>query len=163
MNTIRNGWLWPATLIMAVLAAVTLIVTAMPLPAHAQDAGAELRAFEKRVNEGMAKGDYDYAASLQAQDGIRVHPLAGVIRGREALRNYFAMLAKGWAHTKETITWMVANGNHVAAAITFHATNRKTGKSVNVPMALLADFNSNGMIKWSRIYFNAAVGRKAKR
>lgn len=162
MSTIQKSGLWPATLVVSMLAAVALLATAMPLPAHAQDAGAYLRAFEKRLNEGMAKGDYDYAVSLQEKNGIRVHPLAGVIRGREALRNYFAALAKGWRNTKETITWMVADGNRVAAAITFHATNRKTGKTVNVPMALLADFDSHGMIKWSQIYFNAARGRKAK-
>ena len=155
MNATAKRHALGSAVLLASMLLIGLVMTGMPSSATAQDAGQYLRAFEARLNAGMAKGDFDYAVGLQAVDGIRVHPIAGVIKGREGLRDYFADLATRWRDMKETITWLVAKGNHAAAAITWEATNRKTGKRVKLPIALLADFNANGKIEWSEAYFNA--------
>lgn len=162
MNTTRTGYPRRVALCVCALGIAAFTFAAVPPAAYSQDAGQYLRAFIDRLNEGTAKGDYDYAVGLQAEDGVRVHPTAGVIKGRAALRDYFAHLATRWKDTHETITWMTANGNHAAAAITWEATNRKSGKRIKLPMALLADFDANGMIKWSRVYFYLGSPKKKK-
>jgi SnoaL-like domain len=160
MKPIRRGFAQRATLVFAMLAATSMMFVAFPLTAFSQDAGQHLRAFIERLNEGTAKGDFDYAVSLQADDGMRVHPHAGVIKGRKALGAYFASVAKDWADATETITWMVADDSHAAAAITWSATERKSGKHIKMPMAFIADFDSAGKIKWSQIWFDFGAAMK---
>jgi predicted SnoaL-like aldol condensation-catalyzing enzyme len=153
MSAMRKSRVGRAAFVLWLLAATSTVFVALPVPAFAEDAGQQLRAFIERLNEGTAKGDFDDAVGLQAEDGIRVHPIAGVIKGRKGLSDYFASVSKRWAGAHETITWLAADGNHVAAAITWEATNRESGQHMKLPMAFLAEFDANGMIKWSQIYF----------
>lgn len=160
MHAKRTGQRRRAALAVWMLAAASLMLVAFPWSAYPQDAGRHLKAFIERLNEGTAKGDFDYAVSLQAEDGVRVHPIAGVIEGRKGLRDYFANLSKRWADAHETITWLTADGNRAAAQITWEATNRESGQHMKLPMAMLAEFNGNGRIKWSRVFFYLGAPKK---
>jgi len=138
-----------------------LVLLSIPTTSHAFDATQQLRKFIDRLNDGNARGDFDYAVSLQAPDGIRIHPIRGVIKGRKALRDYFEFISKHYTDPKETLTWVISDGNRAAAGITWDATVTKSGKHIIMPMALLCEFDDNGMITWSQIFFDYGRAEKA--
>ena len=160
MNTRRKSHILRAGLWVGMLVLMAMPFMTMPSTLFAQDAGRLMKENIARLNEGVAKGDYDYAVSLYAEDGIRITPLTGEIKGRKAVGDFFAAVYKDFSDGKETITWMSAEGNRVAAAITWEAIERKTGKHVNLPMAMLAEFDASGKIKWSQMYFDFAKAMK---
>jgi len=111
-------------------------------------------------NAAMAKGDFDKAASFFAENGVRIHPVAGEIKGRKAMRDFFAGLDKDWADQHCTVTWHTGNGNRAAAAFYWEAKQRSSGKAVKLPIVLITEWDEKGKQTWSHEYFDTGAFAK---
>jgi predicted ester cyclase len=94
------------------------------------------RIFEEVINEKSL----DATSELFSEDH-ELHPEAGIAPGPEGMKQAFAGLHEQFPDVRVTIDSMVAEGDMVAARLTFTGTDAATGERATWPEVVLTRFS----------------------
>jgi ketosteroid isomerase-like protein len=121
------------------------------------DADAWLTACIETINANLPPNlDPDALASLYAEDCLNIQPLrelpGGPLRGREAMRRFFATFDAHWAEWAHIEVSRMTEGNRAVWETVAQGTHKKTGKFVKMPVVFFLEFDQYGKIKEERVY-----------
>jgi steroid delta-isomerase-like uncharacterized protein len=114
------------------------------------------------------QGKLDEWLKVVADDAVVVSPLGGTIKGKEAIKAFFAQTLKSFPDAKVNIQQLVAEGNVVAMEYVFTGTNTgpttlptgeqvpPTNRRITSPSVDIATFDGSGRLKSLRQYFDMA-------
>jgi ketosteroid isomerase-like protein len=139
---------------------IALLLLGAPSWALAVDYEKAARDQFATLNAGMSKSDMDKAASIFSEDAVLIHPVAGELKGRTAIRNLLASFDKDWKDMKWTIKWLSAQGNKVGLQFDWEGTQKSSGKHVLMHIALLEEIDNAGKRKWSYEFFDTGAFAK---
>jgi ketosteroid isomerase-like protein len=129
-------------------------VTRNPKP---HDTDAWLTAYIDTVNANMPPNlDADAVASCFAEDCVNIQPLrelpGGPLRGREAMRKFYATFDAHWADWTHLELSRMTEGKRAVWEGVAQGTHKKTGRFVRMPIVFFLEFNECGKIKEERVY-----------
>jgi ketosteroid isomerase-like protein len=121
------------------------------------DADAWLSACIETFNANLPRNlDPDALASLYSEDCVNIQPLrelpGGPLRGRDAMRRFFASFDAHWADWTHVEVSRMAVGNRAVWEGFAQGTHKKTCKFVKMPIVFFLEFNQDGKIKEERVY-----------
>ena len=118
--------------------------------------------------DAFNRGALDDWMKMVAEDVELVTPMAGTIKGRDAVKGYFAQMRVTFPDARVDVTKMVAEGNAVVTEYTFTGTHKgpmltstgetipPTNRTVSGPAMDIGVFNDKGMLTSLRQYFDTA-------
>ena len=116
------------------------------------------------------KGKLDDWVKTVAPDAELVTPMAGTIKGRDAIKGYFEQMRQTFPDMRLDVHKMIAEGNTVAIEYTFTGTHKgpmqlptgesipPTNKTITGPSLDIAVIDEKGQLKSLRQYFDTANG-----
>lgn len=121
------------------------------------NADAWLTAFIDTVNANMPPNlNPDAVANCFAEDCVNIQPLrelpGGPLRGREAMRRFYATFDAHWADWTHLEVSRMTKGNRAVWEGIAQGTHKKTGKFIKMPIIFFLEFDEYGKIKEERIY-----------
>ena len=121
------------------------------------DADALLTTCIETINTNLPPNlDPDALASLYADDCLNIQPLrelpGGPLRGREAMRRFFATFDAHWADWTHVEVSRMTKGNRAVWETVAQGTHKKTGRFVRMPVIFFLEFDESGKIKEERVY-----------
>lgn len=121
------------------------------------NADAWLTAFIDTVNANMPPNlNPDAVANCFAEDCVNIQPLrelpGGPLRGREAMRRFYATFDAHWADWTHLEVSRMTKGNRAVWEGIAQGTHKKTGKFVKMPIIFFLEFGEYGKIKEERTY-----------
>jgi ketosteroid isomerase-like protein len=124
---------------------------------HPQDADAWLTAYIDTVNANMPPNlDPDAIAGCFAEVCVNLQPLrelpGGPLRGREAMRRFYATFDAHWADWTHVEVSRMTQGNRAVWEGLAQGTHKKTGKFVKMPIVFFLEFGQDGKINEERVY-----------
>ena len=138
----------------ALLAIASLLVFSSS--AFAVDAGRWVKSMESGFNSAMKSGDVASLAAGWTEDSVRIHPFAGEVRRRDGQSKLLQSFYDGWKDQVLKVHNYFAKGNLLAVEWSWTGTHRESGKTVTLDEFVLFDLDNEGMVKWSRQYFDTA-------
>ena len=100
--------------------------------------------------------DPDALADLYAEDCRNIQPLrevpGGPLRGRAAMRRFFATFDAHWADWKHVEKHRVVQGKVGVWEGVAQGNHRKTGRFVSLPIVFILEFNADGKVQEERVY-----------
>lgn len=122
-----------------------------------QNADAWLTAYIETVNANLPPNlDPAALASCYAEDCVKIQPLreppGGPVRGREAMRRFFATFDAHWEDWSHVDVSRMTYGNRAVWETMAQGTHKKTGKFVSMPVVFFFEFDQDGKVKEERVY-----------
>lgn len=120
--------------------------------------------------EAFNKGNLDEWMKTVADDAEVVTPMAGTLKGRDAIKGYFAQMRETFPDSHLDVHKMIAEGNTVVVEYTFTGTHKgpmrtptgetipATNKTLSGPALDIAVIGDDGKLKSLRQYFDTARG-----
>lgn len=114
------------------------------------------------------KGKIDDWMKTVAEDAELVTPLAGTIKGRDAIKGWFTEMRQTFPDAHIDVHKMIAEGNTIAIEYTFTGTNKgpmrlptgdsipATNRTLTGPSMDIAVVDDNGRLKSLHQYFDTA-------
>jgi ketosteroid isomerase-like protein len=100
--------------------------------------------------------DADAVANCFAEDCVNIQPLrelpGGPLRGRAAMRRFFATFDAHWADWTHVETNRMTVGNRAVWEGVAQGMHKKTGRFVKMPIVFFLEFDKDGKIKEERTY-----------
>ena len=118
--------------------------------------------------EFFNQGKLDEWLKVLADDAEVISPLGGTVKGKEAIKAFFAQTLKSFPDAKVNIGQLVAEGNVVAIEYVFTGTNTgpttlptgeqvpPTNRKISSPSVDIATFDGSGRLKSLHQYFDMA-------
>jgi steroid delta-isomerase-like uncharacterized protein len=118
--------------------------------------------------DAFNQGKLDDWMKTVAEDAELVTPMAGTIKGREAIKGYFEQMRETFPDAKVTIHKMVAEGNTCVTEYTFTGTHKgpmvtatgdtipPTNRAISGPAMDIGVLDDKGMLTSLRQYFDTA-------
>jgi steroid delta-isomerase-like uncharacterized protein len=131
---------------------------------------ADSKQIARQAIEWFNQGKLDEWSKTIAEDAELFSPMAGTIKGRDAIKGYFAEMRETFPDAKVTIHKMVAEGNTCVTEYTFTGTNRgpmrlptgetipATNKTISGLALDIGVVDDNGQLKSLHQYFDTASG-----
>jgi steroid delta-isomerase-like uncharacterized protein len=131
---------------------------------------ADSKQIARQAIEWFNQGKLDEWIKTVAEDAELFTPMAGTIKGRDAIRGYFAQMRETFPDAKVTIHKMVAEGNTCVTEYTFTGTNRgpmrlptgdtipATNKTISGLALDIGVIDDSGQLKSLHQYFDTASG-----
>lgn len=116
------------------------------------------------------QGKIDEWSKMVRDDAQLVTPIAGTIKGRDAIVGYFKQMRQTFPDARIDIHTIVNEGNSIAVEYTFSGTNKgpmqlptgqmipPTNKALSGPSADIAEIDNEGKLKSLHQYFDTARG-----
>ena len=142
---------------MRTLVLVTALFVAVTGSTLAQDVNKVLTDAISGFNSLMAKGDLDSMAMGYTEDAVRIHPLAGVVKGRDGQKGFLKFLYDNYSDQKLSEGRRVVQGNKAAVEWIWEATHKESGKRVKLEELVFLEFDRSGLVKSQRQYFDTAA------
>jgi steroid delta-isomerase-like uncharacterized protein len=129
---------------------------------------ADLKQMARQSIDAFNQGKLDDWMKTVAEDAELVTPMAGTIKGREAIKGYFEQMRKAFPDAKVTVHKMVAEGNTCVTEYTFTGTNRgpmrlptgdtipATNKAISSLALDIGVVDESGQLKSLHQYFDTA-------
>ena len=120
--------------------------------------------------DAFNKGNLDEWMKTVADDAELVTPMAGTIKGRNAIKGYFVQMRETFPDAHLDVHKMIAEGNTVVVEYTFTGTHKgpmrtatgetipATNKTLTGPALDIAVIGDDGKLKSLRQYFDTARG-----
>jgi steroid delta-isomerase-like uncharacterized protein len=131
---------------------------------------ADAKQMARRSIDSFNKGNLDDWIKTVADDAELVTPMAGTIKGRDAIKGCFVQMRQTFPDAHLDVHKMIAEGNTVVVEYTFTGTHKgpmltptgdaipPTNKTLSGPALDLAVIDDNGQLKSLRQYFDTARG-----
>jgi steroid delta-isomerase-like uncharacterized protein len=131
---------------------------------------ADSKQIARQAIEWFNQGKLDEWSKTVAEDAELFSPMAGTIKGRDAIRGYFAQMRETFPDAKVTIHKMVAEGNTCVTEYTFTGTNTgpmrlptgdtipATNKTISGLALDIGVIDDSGQLKSLHQYFDTASG-----
>jgi len=131
---------------------------------------ADSKQIARQAIEWFNQGKLDEWSKTIAEDAELFTPMAGTIKGRDAIKGYFAQMRETFPDGKVTVHKMVAEGNTVSIEYTFTGTHKgpmltptgetipPTNRTLAGPALDIAVLDDNGMFTSLHQYFDTASG-----
>ena len=122
----------------------------------------------RQAIEFFNQGKLDDWLKVLADDAEVVSPLGGTIKGKEAIKAFFAQTLKSFPDAKVNIQQLVAEGSVVAMEYTFTGTNTgptplptgeqvpPSNRKITSPSVDIATYDGSGRLKSLHQYFDMA-------
>ena len=122
----------------------------------------------RKAIDAFNRGRLDDWMAMVAEDAELVTPMAGTIKGRDAIRGYFAQMRETFPDARVDVKTMVAEGNVSVTEYTFTGTQKgpmraatgdiipPTNKVLSGPGLDIAVLDDQGMLTSLRQYFDTA-------
>jgi len=120
--------------------------------------------------EAFNSGKLDEWIKTVAEDAELVTPMAGTIKGRDAIKGYFVQMRETFPDAHLDVHKMIAEENTVVVEYTFTGTHKgpmrtptgetipPTNKTLSGPALDIAVIDDKGQLKSLRQYFDTARG-----
>lgn len=130
----------------------------------------DLKQMARQSIELFNQGKLDEWIKTASEGAELVTPIAGTIRGRDAIKGYFAQMRETFPDATIDIHKIVAEGNTVVCEYTFNGTNKgpmrlptgetiaATNKRLSGPALDIAIFDDRDQLKSLHQYFDTASG-----
>jgi len=131
---------------------------------------ADSKQIARQAIEWFNQGKLDEWSKTVAEDAELFTPMAGTIKGRDAIKGYFAQMRETFPDANVTVHKMVAEGNTVSIEYTFTGTHKgpmltptgetipPTNRTLTGPAMDIAVLDDNGMFTSLHQYFDTASG-----
>ena len=131
---------------------------------------ADSKQIARQAIEWFNQGKLDEWSKTIAEDAELFTPMAGTIKGRDAIKGYFAQMRETFPDGKVTVHKMVAEGNTVSIEYTFTGTHKgpmltptgetipPTNRTLTGPALDIAVLDDDGMFTSLHQYFDTASG-----
>ncbi|HET9848202.1 MAG TPA: ester cyclase [Candidatus Dormibacteraeota bacterium] len=115
-------------------------------------------------------GKIDEWGKTVREDAEIVSPMAGTVKGRDAMIGYFKQMRQTFPDARIDIHKVIAEGNTIVVEYTFTGTNKgpmqlptgdtipATNKTLSGPALDIAEVDDQGRLKSLRQYFDVARG-----
>lgn len=91
-------------------------------------------------NEYGKTGNADVLADMYTEDAVRIHPIAGEIRGKAGEKEFYEGLWKGFSDQRLVTTRQIVQGNKFSLEGNWEGKHRETGKSVSLLLIFNGEF-----------------------
>jgi steroid delta-isomerase-like uncharacterized protein len=131
---------------------------------------ADAKQMARQSIDAFNKGRLDEWGKTVAEDAELVTPMAGTIKGREAIKGYFEQMRQTFPDAHIDIHNVIAEGNTVVVEYTFTGTQTgpmrtatgdtipPTNKTLSGPALDIGVTDDKGQLKSLRQYFDTARG-----
>jgi steroid delta-isomerase-like uncharacterized protein len=131
---------------------------------------ADAKQMARQSIDAFNQGRLDDWMKTVADDAELVTPMAGTIKGREAIKGYFEQMRETFPDAHIDIHKMVAEGNTAVVEYTFTGTHKgpmrtstgdiipPTNKTLSGPALDIGVMDDKGMLKSLHQYFDTARG-----
>jgi steroid delta-isomerase-like uncharacterized protein len=131
---------------------------------------ADAKQMARQSIDAFNKGRLDEWGKTVAEDAELVTPMAGTIKGREAIKGYFEQMRQTFPDAHIDIHNVIAEGNTVVVEYTFTGTQTgpmrtatgdtipPTNKTLSGPALDIGVVDDKGQLKSLRQYFDTARG-----
>ncbi len=107
--------------------------------------------------DAMNAGNLDALLAGFTEDAVRVHPLAGQVKGRDGQRAFLQSLHDSWRNQKLVVNRSGAQGNTVFVEWTWTAIHKESGKPVTLDELVWFELAEDGRVQRMRQYFDSAA------
>jgi len=131
---------------------------------------ADSKQMARQSIDAFNEGKLDEWMKTVAEDAELVTPMAGTIKGREAIKGYFEQMRETFPDAHLEVHKIVAEGNTVVVEYTFTGTHKgpmltptgetipPTNRILSGPALDIAVIDDQGMLKSLHQYFDTASG-----
>jgi steroid delta-isomerase-like uncharacterized protein len=131
---------------------------------------ADSKQMARQSIDAFNKGNLDEWIKTVADDAELVTPMAGTIKGRDAIKGYFEQMRETFPDAHLDVHKMIAEGNTVVVEYTFTGTHKgpmrtpagdtipPTNKTLSGPALDIAVMDDKGKLTSLRQYFDTARG-----
>ena len=131
---------------------------------------ADSKQMARQSIDAFNEGKLDEWMKTAAEDAELVTPMAGTIKGREAIKGYYEQMRETFPDAHLDVHKMVAEGNTVVVEYTFTGTHKgpmrtptgetipPTNRTLSGPALDIAVIDDKGMLKSLHQYFDTARG-----
>jgi steroid delta-isomerase-like uncharacterized protein len=131
---------------------------------------ADAKQMARQSIDAFNRGKLDDWMKTVAEDAELVTPMAGTIKGRDAIKGYFEQMRQTFPDAHIDVHNVIAEGNTVVVEYTFTGTHKgpmrtptgetipPTNKTLSGPALDIAVMDDKGQLKSLRQYFDTASG-----
>ena len=107
--------------------------------------------------DAMNAGNLDALVAGFTEDAVRIHPLAGEVKGHDGQRAFLQSLIDGFRDQKLVVNRAGGHGNTVYIEWTWTAVHKESGKAVTLDELVWVEVAKDGRIQRMRQYFDTAA------
>ena len=107
--------------------------------------------------DAINAGEIDAIVAGFTEDGVRIHPLAGEMKGHEGQRVFYQFLYANYSDQKLVVHRAATSGNTIYVEWTWSAVHRESGNAVTLDELVWFDLAPDGRIQRMRQYFDSAA------
>jgi steroid delta-isomerase-like uncharacterized protein len=131
---------------------------------------ADMKQMARQSIDAFNQGKLDEWGKTVAEDAELVTPMAGTIKGRDAIKGYFGQMRQTFPDAHLDVHNVIAEGNTVVIEYTFTGTHKgpmrtptgetiaPTNKTLSGPALDIGVMDDTGMLKSLHQYFDTARG-----
>jgi len=137
-----------------------VLAVALFLAAQGAALALDADAWAKGLNgfgDAINAGKFDALLAGWTDDGVRIHPLLGEVKGKEGQRNFFKYLYDNFREQKLVVHRNGSQGNMIFVEMTWTATHKESGKKVSLDELTWFEVAKDGRIVRMRQYFDSAA------